>query len=166
MVGQGGFAVVHRARQHNLQREVAIRSLRAEMAEYDEMLLREAEILARVQHPYVVSILDCLRYNGRVYLVLEYAAGGTLAARLSELGRQPDLASGLAERLARTVDFIHGCGITHCNLTPQNLLFTTTTQANIAGTPDAVWPDYEDLFGLPLICSFGLALDEQQYRRT
>ncbi len=164
MVGQGGLAVVHRAHQCSLHRDVAIRSIRVKMPDDSaaEMLLREAEILARLQHPCVVSIIDCLRVKGRVYLVLEYAAGGSLAERLSLLRQQPVLAAGIVERLARTVDFVHRRGMTHCNLKPQNVLFTTAPRAIGAGTPDAVWMDCEDVFGLPLISSFGLALDDQR----
>jgi serine/threonine protein kinase len=164
IVGQGGFAVVRRARQHSLQREVAIRSMRVEAAEnvVAEMFLREAEILARLQHPHVVSILDCLRHEDRVYLVLEYAAGGTLASKLSGQPQQPTLAAGLVERLARTLEFIHRRGITHCNLKPQNILLAAAPSTTSQGALVANRPYYEDVFGIPLISSFLLALDDQR----
>lgn len=165
LVGQGGFSVVYRARQHRLNRDVAIRWSRHGGSEHlaAQMLLDEAAILARLPHPHVVSILDCLQDGARVYLVLEYVSGGNLQSRIDGPAQHPVAAAALVERLARTLDFIHRRGITHCNLKPTSVLLAAPPSGEEVGPEESC--DYEQVFGIPLISSFGLALDDQRRAR-
>jgi serine/threonine protein kinase len=161
VVGYGGLAVVYRARQHSLNRLVAIRTIRGEAGseEVAQCLLREAAYLARLPHPHVVSILERLEHAGRVCLVLEYIEGGTLAARIAGQQQLALPAATLVERLARTLAYIHQCGIVHCNLKPRKVLLAATPAT---GTPARAEPlNCEELFGIPLVSGFELALDRQ-----
>jgi serine/threonine protein kinase len=162
VVGYSGLAVVYRARQRSLNRIVAIRTIRLESGseEVAQCLLREAAILSRLQHPHVVSILDCLEHASRVYLVLEYIEGGTLAARIAGQQQQARLAASLVERLARTFAYIHRCGIMHCNLKPRKVLLAAVPAAGTPGHPGPL--NHEGVYGIPLVSGFELALDRER----
>jgi serine/threonine-protein kinase len=162
VVGYEGLAVVYRARQRSLNRVVAIRTIRAEAGSETvaQCLLWEAAVLARLQHPHVVSILDRLEYNGRVYLVLEYIDGGTLAARIAGQQQPASLAADLVERLARILAYIHQCGIVHCNLKPRNVLLAAPPSAEAQDRAES--SNCEEVYGIPLISGFELALDRQR----
>ena len=86
-LGRGGMGVVYLARQVSLNRQVAIKILpplpRAESAARAERFRREAELMARVSHPNVVSVYDFGVADGRPYLVMEYVAGGDLKRSIS-----------------------------------------------------------------------------------
>jgi serine/threonine protein kinase len=156
-IGAGGLSVVYRARQLSLNRVVAIRTTRGHEA--DRYLRREADILARVRHPHVVPVIDLLEHAGRVYLVLEHAEGGNLATRIADQPQEPRAAAALVERLARTLAHVHRCGVIHCNLKPRNVLLA----APPTGPKEAADPaDGEEVYGIPLLCGFGLALDAQR----
>jgi serine/threonine protein kinase len=160
VVGYEGLAVIYRARQRNLNRIVAIRTIRGEAGsdEPAQFLRREAALLARLQHPHVVSILDCLEHAGRVYLVLEYIEGGTLAARLTGQPQPVRPAVTLIERLARTLHHVHQRGVVHCNLKPAQVLLAGPANQ----TPGRVEQlEGEAVYGIPLLSGFELALDRQ-----
>lgn len=162
LVGTEGLAVVYCARQRSLNRVVAIRTNRAEASSETaaECLRWEAAVLARLQHPHVVSILDRLECNGRVYLVLEYIDGGTLATRIAGQ-QQPGIAAAtLVERLARTLAYIHQCGFVHCNLKPRKVLLAAPPSPEAQGHAES--SDYEEVYGIPLISGFELAVDRQR----
>jgi serine/threonine protein kinase len=161
-VGRGGLAVVFRARQRSSNRIVALRTTRTEVGDQQtaRSLLWEADLLARLQHPHVVSILDRFEYAGRVFLVLEYIEGGTLAARLTGEPQPARPAATLVERLARTLAWIHQRGIIHCNLKPRKVQLAAVPATPPPGRPDS-W-DCEEVYGIPLISGFELALDRQR----
>ena len=163
VVGEDGLAVVYRARQRSLNRVVAIRTSRAMPSSQEVRCLTwEAAVLSRLRHPHVVAILDRLEFGGRVWLVLEYAEGGTLAARTAGRPQPARPAVTLVERLARTLAYVHRSGITHCDLKPRNVLLAVAPAAGAAGRADS--SDCEDVYGIPLLSGFELALDSQ--RRT
>src|SRR5262245_55688690 len=80
--------------------------------------------------------------------------GGTLAARLA--GQHPQLRppATLVERLARTLAYVHQCGVVHCNLKPRNVLLATASAAETPGGA-AHW-DGEEVYGIPLVSGFEL----------
>src|SRR5262249_37665299 len=82
-LGRGGMGLVYRARQVNLKRLVAIKLIRAgalATTEEEARFRREAEAVARLQHPHVVQIHEIGEHNGLPYLVLELVNGPTLDA--------------------------------------------------------------------------------------
>jgi serine/threonine-protein kinase len=161
-IGRGGLAVVYRARQRNLNRIVAVRTIRggANSEEVIRLFLWEAEVLTRLQHPHVVTILDRLTHEGQVYLVLEYVNGGTLAKRIAGRPQPPRAAAALIERLALTLGHVHQCEIVHCNLKPRNVLLAAAPNTGSPSGSEAL--DCEAAYGIPLLSSFALALDRQR----
>ena len=161
VLGYEGFAVIYRARQRSLNRIVAIRTLqRGVSGAAAQCLMREAAILARIRHPHVVSILDRVERGGRIHLVFELFEGGTLAQRIAGHPQPVRPAAALIERLARTLAYIHRLGIIHCDLKPRNVLFAAPPPTSASGRADAL--DHEDVYGIPVLAGFELALDSRE----
>ena len=85
-LGQGGMATVFRAYHANLDRYVAIKVLHTSFKEDPSFLARfqrEAQIVAKLEHPNIVPIYDYSEHNGEPYLVMKFVEGETLKARLT-----------------------------------------------------------------------------------
>ncbi len=122
-IAEGGMGRVYLAQDTRLERPVAVKVLKPEMAteRLVQRFRREARLLARLTHPHIVAIHDANQRDGLLYYVMEYVEGETLAARL-ERGPLPgpavsQLASGLLEALA----FAHARGVIHRDLKPSNI---------------------------------------------
>jgi tetratricopeptide (TPR) repeat protein/tRNA A-37 threonylcarbamoyl transferase component Bud32 len=138
-LGRGGMGVVYKARQLKLNRLVAIKMILA--GEHAgrvalERFCREAEAVARLQHPNIVQIHEVGEHRGLPYFSLEYVEGGSLAQQLTR-PRSARQAAELIEKLARAVHAAHEHGVIHRDLKPANVLLTAD--------------------GTPKITDFGLA---------
>ncbi|QDU23873.1 WD40 repeat domain-containing serine/threonine protein kinase [Urbifossiella limnaea] len=126
-VGRGGMAVVYRARQVGLNREVAVKMIVAgptAWAEFRTRFLVEAEVVAALEHPHVVRLFAFGEHDGRPYLAMEYLPGGTLTDRVRAAGGLPAReAAAVTAKLARAVSHAHSRGIIHRDITPRNVLF-------------------------------------------
>jgi eukaryotic-like serine/threonine-protein kinase len=121
-LGRGGFGVVWEARDQELGRKVAFKVIRAGRPEADaDKLHREAEVIARLQHPNLVTLYDAGRCEHGPYLVLELLRGETLQARLlrKRLSVGEALAVGL--EVARGLAYAHAEGVIHRDLKPSNV---------------------------------------------
>jgi serine/threonine-protein kinase len=85
----------------------------------------EAEAVARLQHPNVVQIYEVGEHDGRIFLALEYVAGGDLLDKIDGTPQPEREAAQLVEALARAVHYTHCHGILHRDLKPHNVLLTT-----------------------------------------
>lgn len=124
VIGRGGMGVVWRARDEELQREVAIKVL-AEHVDAESLtvrLRREARILARLEHPGIVAVHDTgVLDDGRAWYVMRLVRG----ERLDEAARRfeaPGTAIRVMMRLAETIAFAHANGVLHRDLTPRNVM--------------------------------------------
>jgi tetratricopeptide (TPR) repeat protein len=127
-VGRGGFGVVFEAIDRALKRRVAFKAIRAggraREASGEDVLRREADAIAQLQHPSIVTLFDAGRSEGGPYLILELLRGETLAERLV---RGP-LAIGDALRIGidvgRALAHAHAHGVLHRDLKPSNVFLT------------------------------------------
>ncbi len=124
VIGRGGMGVVWRARDVQLDRDVAIKVL-AEHAEGEAIaarLQREAQILARLEHPGIVAVHDAgVLPDGRPWYSMRLVRGARLddaAAGFATLGE----ALRVVLRLAETIAFAHAQGVLHRDLTPRNVM--------------------------------------------
>src|SRR5262245_8619338 len=127
VLGVGGMGVVFRARHLRLNRIVALKmTLAGAYAGQHERdrFQREAEAVARLQHPNVVQIHDVGDSDGRPYFTMEYVDGGSLAQRLSGAPQPAREAAALMATLAGAVQVAHAAGIVHRDLKPANVLIT------------------------------------------
>ncbi|MEV4344890.1 serine/threonine-protein kinase, partial [Actinoplanes sp. NPDC049596] len=126
-LGAGAFATVWLAEDEALESWVAIKVLADNWAHHPDVRARfeqEAQILRRADSERLVRVLDIGELDdGRPYLVMTYADGGTLADRL-ENGPLPVVTSlSIAADIARAVAVLHESGVLHRDLKPSNILF-------------------------------------------
>jgi eukaryotic-like serine/threonine-protein kinase len=159
-IGRGGMAVVYKARQAGLNRFVALKMIHA--ATPPETLARfrrEAETVARLNHPNIVKIHEVGDLDGQPYLALEYVEGGSLASKLTG-PLAPRAGAALIETLALAVEHAHERGIVHRDLKPSNVLLSfdggSENGAVHASTPSKWVPKISD-FGLAKDCTRELA---------
>jgi serine/threonine-protein kinase len=130
-VGEGGMGVVWRARDRNLERDVAIKLLHSFVAGEPEQRLRfarEARTLAGLANEHIVRVYDYADVGRRSFLVMEFIDGVNLAAEM--LGRPPLSLSEAAAYLAPVaggLGYAHGLGVVHRDLTPTNILIEGET---------------------------------------
>ena len=138
-IGTGGFAVVLRAWDEELECFVALKILHPGLAEDEEFHLRfleEARLLRRIRSPNVVTVHDVGRLNdGRPYFVMDFADRGTLAPRLERLkggsGPDPQSVMALVDAVADGVSAIHEAGVVHRDIKPANTLFQLARRGRI-----------------------------------
>ncbi len=135
-LGKGGMGVVYQARHVGLNRVVALKMLPRPVGDDTvaaARFLAEAQVVAAVRHPNVVSVFDYGRSEGRAYLAMELLPGGTLAERLKESPQlRPREAAELLEAIARGVGAAHEQGIVHRDLKPGNVLFAADGTPKVA----------------------------------
>ncbi len=130
-MGDGGMALVFKARDTLLERYVALKVIRTDLfsgSDMDQMLerfTREAKWLAALAHPNIVKIFDFGSFEGSPYLVEELLPGGTLKTRLGKPLPYRQAAALLAP-VARALAYAHGRGIIHRDVKPANILFSET----------------------------------------
>jgi serine/threonine-protein kinase len=126
--GMGGMAVVYKAYDTRLERDVALKLIRTEAipAEQHERLLkrfeREAKAQARFSHPNIVSVHDYGEVNGAPYLVMAYIPGGTLKARTGQPIPYHQALRWLIP-VADGLSYAHELGVIHRDIKPSNILF-------------------------------------------
>jgi serine/threonine protein kinase len=124
--GSGGMSRVYRARDRQLGRLVAIKVLHERYADdpaYVARFRREAQAVARLSHPNIVTIIDRGEADGSQYIVFEHVDGENLKQLVARVGPLPvRRALDLAIDVARALAFAHANGIVHRDVKPQNVL--------------------------------------------
>ncbi len=124
-IGSGGMGVVHKAHHQGLHRDVAVKFLHAHLADDSEAVerfLREARLIARMDHPNIVRVTDTGRWDdGRPYLVMELLGGESLAERLAR-GPLPEAeAVEVACQVLEALSAAHREGVVHRDIKPGNV---------------------------------------------
>ncbi|HET9955226.1 MAG TPA: serine/threonine-protein kinase [Polyangiaceae bacterium] len=133
VLGRGAMGQVWLARHVRLDRDVAVKVIAPELAldaAFVARFEREARALARLNHPHVVSIYDFgVTEQGMLYLVMEYAPGGTLSERIP---MRPAAAVEVLLVLCDAVFSAHQSGLVHRDIKPHNVLFDAHGRAKVA----------------------------------
>lgn len=129
VLGHGGFGLVLAARDTDLGRDVALKVLRLGFDDgvgstpFASAFRREAEAIARLNHPNIVALYDFGRWRGRPYLVLELLEGETLQSHMRRLGAlSPERALDIAREVVRALAYAHARGVVHRDLKPANVM--------------------------------------------
>jgi serine/threonine-protein kinase len=125
-LGSGGMAVVYLAHDRKLNREVALKVLRPELAASlgAERFLREIEIAAKLTHPNVLALHDCGEADGLLYYVMPFVEGESLRERLKRENQLPlEDALQITREVADALGHAHSLGIVHRDIKPENILF-------------------------------------------
>jgi formylglycine-generating enzyme required for sulfatase activity/serine/threonine protein kinase len=122
-VGRGGMGVVYKARHQRLDRIVALKVLRSRgTGEERNRFEREAQAVARLQHPNIVQVYEVGETAGEAFVSLEFVEGQSLARRLHGTPLPARQAAELIEILARAMHYAHKKGIIHRDLKPSNIM--------------------------------------------
>ncbi len=144
VLGVGGMGSVYHAFQANPPRDVALKVIGTDLAAqptFRARFKREAEVLARLEHPNILPLYETGEIDGRPYICSRYVRGGTLKDLLDRVLTAAE-AAALLEPVAEALDFAHGRGVIHRDIKPSNILLTE---------PDARGRR------APIVADFGLA---------
>jgi len=127
-LGTGGMALVYKAKDLMLERNVAVKVLREDLStdmSFRERFRQEARAAANLSHPNIVTVHDFGLDQGHLFIVMEYVPGTDLKTYIRERGRfsvQETL--GLMIQACQGVGYAHRAGLVHCDIKPHNMLVT------------------------------------------
>ncbi|GAB4501921.1 MAG: hypothetical protein Fur0035_14650 [Anaerolineales bacterium] len=163
-LGTGGMAQVYQARDHMLERSVAIKVLRANYAndeEFQERFRQEAKAAANLSHPNIVTVHDFGFDQGYLFIVMEHVPGVNLKTMIENLGKfSVEDALPLIIQACAGIGYAHRAGLVHCDVKPHNMLVTPdhrlkVTDFGIARAIASIHPDEQSdvIWGSPLYFS-------------
>ena len=130
-LGEGAMGAVYKGIDLMVEREVAIKMLRPEIARQPEIVNRfhaEAVTLAKLNHPNVATLYSFFREEDEFFMVMEFVAGRTLDAMIREVGTMPpERALTVASQVLNAVEHAHSLGILHRDLKPANIMLASST---------------------------------------
>ena len=132
-LGRGGMAIVFKAREKQLEREVAIKVLPFSLAfdkEFVERFQREARTSAKLEHPSIIPIYRVGKSGRVIYFVMKFLRGKPLASVLAARGSLPPAEiRQILVQVARALAYAHKSGIVHRDIKPDNIMFDEHGQA-------------------------------------
>ncbi len=144
-VGTGSIAVVYRAMQLDLNRWVALKLFTRLDSSTNLQVQSEAEAVAQINHPNIMTIFGCGKYRQHPYLIFEYCDGGSLADFIKKSPVVPPaIAVAALLPLAAALDAAHQQGIIHRDIKPGNILLTGKRR-------DSVFQPYTNMPSHPLL---------------
>ncbi len=161
MIGRGGMGVVARAVDELLNREVAVKVLRAftdasqpELLDLRTRMQREAQAAARIRHTGVVTVHDVTEEEGLPVIVMELVDGPSLDDVLEERGTlEPHEAAAIGAKLMDALDAAHRVGVLHRDVKPGNVLLERGERSEMGVPPAGGW-------GRVVLTDFGIATME------
>ncbi|MBI3272963.1 MAG: serine/threonine protein kinase, partial [Planctomycetes bacterium] len=133
-LGKGGMGSVFKAYQADLDRHVALKVLNTRLARDEEFVRRfaiEARALGRLQHPGIIGVHDCDRFQGVPYIVMELVDGASLRARIKDRSLSTEEALRVVYQICEALEYAHEKGVLHRDVKPENILLDARGQVRI-----------------------------------
>jgi len=164
LIGRGGMGFVFKARQPHLDRFVALKLLPDSLAhdpQFAERFNREGRVLARLNHPNIVSIFDFGQAGGFYYLMMEYVDGVNLRQAMQAGRFSPAEALTIVPKICEALQFAHEEGVLHRDIKPENILLDAKGRVKIAdfGIAKLVGEEHPDVS----LTATGAALGTMHY---
>jgi serine/threonine-protein kinase len=134
-IGRGGMADVWSARDTKLNRMVAIKTIAHGLASDSNpvaMFKQEAQTIAQMEHPHILPIYDFGDYEGQLYIVMRYVAGGSLEDLLRRGPLPINEALRMGQAIAQALDYAHKQKVVHLDLKPPNVLLDSSQSPYLA----------------------------------
>ncbi|MEW5850880.1 MAG: serine/threonine-protein kinase [Myxococcota bacterium] len=122
VLGAGGMGTVHKAHHSVLHRDVAVKELTHADPQARTLFIQEAQLLFGLKHPNFPTVLDLIESRGRTFLVMDYVQGPSLGGVIKQRCLQGAEAVLLGQGLCRALEFLHGAGVLHRDVKPDNIL--------------------------------------------
>src|SRR5712671_5743765 len=135
LIGRGGMGVVYKARQKSLDRLVALKLLAPERvtdAKFAQRFTHEAQALAALNHPSIVTIHDFGQAGGFYFLLMEFVDGVNLRQAMKAGRFTPEQALAVVPPVCEALQYAHEHGIVHRDIKPENLLLDREGRVKIA----------------------------------
>lgn len=126
-IGEGGMGLVYRARDTRLDRQVALKTLKAHavmLPERKKRFIQEAKAASALNHPNIVTIHEIGEYEGVNYIAMEYVSGDTLAIKIGERALGVSQVLRFGAQITDALASAHQVGIVHRDLKPANMMVT------------------------------------------
>ena len=170
-LGKGGMATVYLASDPYIKRQVAVKVLPKQFTHDPEFRIRfqqEAQVVAALEHAYIVPIYDFGELEDQPFIVMRYLPGGTLTDKLSAGPLQVSEIVPLFQTIAIGLDYAHANGIIHRDIKPGNILFDSEDNAHLSDfgiakiqEASAVFTGTGNLIGTPAYMSPEQAMGEK-----
>ncbi len=135
LIGHGGMGAVYQARQINLDRTVALKILAPRLAcnpAFAERFLREAQTLAKLSHPNIVTVFESGQAGEFYYLVMEFVDGVNLRDTISANLLSTKEALAIVPQVCEALQYAHDQGVIHRDIKPENILIARDGHVRIA----------------------------------
>ena len=169
-VGEGGMSEVFKAKCHKLNRYVAIKILKKQFANNEEIsqkFKKEATAIATLSDANIVNILDVGTQEGIDYIIMEYISGKTLKDLINSNGKLPyTTAINIALQIAKALDCAHRNNVIHRDIKPQNILVTESGEIKVTDFGIAKSADSQTITNTTSVIGSAHYLSPEQARGT